>query len=62
MFTLKFDTDNTQFDDLTSGIVAVLRELATTIENSGALAVTDGGSVRDINGNTIGRWNLESHR
>lgn len=60
MFTLKFSTDNAAFDEMTDGVVATLRQVAQAIENDGRLGVTDGGSIRDVNGNTIGRWELSS--
>lgn len=52
-FTLKFDTDNAAFEDtgLAHESARILRDVADRIENGAAI-----GTVRDVNGNTIGRF------
>ncbi len=54
MFSMQFDTDNAAFDDgPATEAVRILREVADMIER-GCLGIT----LSDINGNTIGQFNL----
>lgn len=56
MLRIEFETDNDAFEDsLTSEVARILREIANKIENGDDLG---GGSVKDVNGNTIGSWEL----
>ena len=55
MFELKFKTNNAAFEDYAEQEVSrILKEIANKIENG-----LTGGKVRDINGNTIGEWDLD---
>lgn len=53
--TLKFNTDNAAFDDenLAHESSRILREVADKIES-----LSDGGTIRDINGNDIGTFDF----
>ena len=53
MFTLHFSTSNDAFDDCPEECVRILREIANALRHGQA-----DGAVRDINGNTIGKWEL----
>jgi hypothetical protein len=59
MFNLKFETDNDAFGDSFASrsdeCARILREIAETL--SGKYA-EDCGTIRDANGNSIGRWVL----
>jgi hypothetical protein len=56
LFTLTIETDNAAFNDGGNAEVArLLREVAERVEDS-----TTDGTVKDINGNTVGVW--ASHR
>lgn len=51
-FTLSFDCENAAFsDDAALEIARILREIANRVENG-----TSGGTIRDINGNLIGKY------
>lgn len=51
-FILSFDTDNAAFeDDPFAEIARVLRATAEKVEDR-----NDMGTIRDLNGNTIGDW------
>ena len=55
MFTLKFKTDTAAFDLYPSTEVAsILAEVQKQIEYHGEME----GTIRDVNGNTIGEWEL----
>ena len=62
-FTLKIDTDNAAFYDDSDGdafdpgpeLARIFRELADQVEEGDLYAE---GAVRDVNGNTVGRWTL----
>jgi len=55
MFELKFKTNNATFEDYVEQEVSrILKEIANKIENG-----STGGKVKDINGNTIGEWDLD---
>lgn len=55
MFTLTIETGNAAFgDDPTSEVAAILTKLARQISYQDQ---TD--TVRDTNGNTVGRWTFE---
>lgn len=53
MFKLEFATDSAAFDNGNREVEAarILREIIAKME-----AGSEGGPVRDLNGNTIGRW------
>jgi len=52
MFTLRFDTDNAVFEEsFASECARILREVADKLEEG-----DDNGAIRDINGNSIGKW------
>ena len=55
MFTMTFETSNVAFDDeeLLPECADILREIANQIDNAAA-----DGNIRDVNGNTIGRWEI----
>ncbi len=55
-FKAEFDTDNAAFDDAPASEAArILREIARKIEQGEDLG---GGKIKDVNGNTIGHWEL----
>jgi hypothetical protein len=54
-FTLEFDMDNAAFDEGNDEAPRILRKLAGTIEDFSA---GSGGKIRDINGNTVGHWEV----
>jgi len=57
MFKLEFSTDNAAFDDDVQGEVArILRAVADGLED-GPILNTE-RPVRDVNGNTVGSWEL----
>ncbi len=66
MFKLQFSTANSAFDTDANEIARILRELANKVERGVIIPFTDAdgtqlgvsGSIRDINGNTIGNWIL----
>ena len=59
VFTLKFDTDNAAFDgDRDGEIVRILLSTATKIESQGLSGFYE--TVRDVNGNDIGRFALKN--
>lgn len=59
VFTLKFDTDNAAFDDDRDGeIVRILHSVASRIEANGLSGFYE--TVRDVNGNDIGRFSLKN--
>jgi hypothetical protein len=52
-FGLKFSTSNSAFDGQTDAEIArILRQIADTFERGGLAE----GIIRDLNGNTIGRY------
>lgn len=57
MFTLKINTENAAFDLMATELSRILREVARKIERG-----EEPGSVRDINGNTVGFWTITSRR
>ena len=51
-FTLEIDSSNAAFDPYAvDELKRILREVADTIEVG-----SDGGNIRDVNGNTVGYW------
>lgn len=61
MFTLTIETDNAAFEEAgtTSEVARILRRLAEELESPYLHgAASAGDPVRDINGNTVGRWEL----
>lgn len=59
MFKLSFRTDNAAFDDdddddAAPEIARILRLVADSVSNG-----VKSGSIRDISGNTIGKWESE---
>ena len=63
-FTLKIDTDNAAFYDDSDGndfdpgpeLARLLRNLADTLDSPEVH--DDSGTVRDINGNRVGTWEI----
>lgn len=55
MFKLEIDTGNAAFEDEGKGyeIARILRDLAAKVENG-----ADSGSVRDLNGNKVGTFEV----
>lgn len=55
-FTLSFDMDNAAFEGDNAGTEAarILRQVAAGVENG----ATE-GKARDLNGNTVGSWEVE---
>ena len=54
MFKMEFKTGNAAFEDYAEQEISrILKEIADKVENG-----STGGKVRDINGNTIGEWDL----
>jgi hypothetical protein len=59
MFKLEFETDNAAFEtDTTAEVSHVLREIAGRIKQADATANEIIGTIRDVNGNRIGRYEL----
>lgn len=59
MFTLKIDTENAAFDDgQTDEIARILRKIADEVEHGGYYP-GQSQTVRDINGNDVGRYKLD---
>ena len=57
MFKLSFKTDNAAFDDYKTGeVYRILKELALAFECSTAIKAS--GTIRDVNGNSIGFYKL----
>jgi hypothetical protein len=55
MFTLAFNTDNEAFENAPYDEPArILRLAADAVEDA-----QESGKIRDINGNTIGRWQFD---
>lgn len=59
-FTVKFECDNAAFDgcDLAPEIVRILRSIADRVERDGPSGFFE--TVRDINGNDVGRFALKN--
>ncbi|MBS3648809.1 hypothetical protein KEU06_09345 [Pseudaminobacter sp. 19-2017] len=56
MFKMEFRTDNAAFvDDQAGEIDRIFREVAERVA-----AAEKGGTIRDSNGNRVGRWELEA--
>ena len=56
MFKLKIETGSNSFsDDCNLELARILRELANRLEFDGDAS----RSIKDTNGNTVGRWTLE---
>jgi hypothetical protein len=54
-FTLKFDMGNAAFDEQPATECArILRKVAKLVEGG-----EDGGAIHDINGNLVGRWDVD---
>lgn len=59
VFTVKFDTDNAAFEDCRDYEIArILRNIADRVERDGCSGFFE--TVRDINGNDIGRFALKN--
>ncbi len=54
MYTLKFETDNSAFEDMGEEIKRILHVAAVRVLDGESV-----GSIRDINGNRIGEWELK---
>lgn len=60
MFTLKISTANAAFDDEGQEIARILRVIAEQVLDCGHYsAVKHSQPIRDINGNTVGKWELK---
>lgn len=61
-FTLSIDLDNDAFAapaDGTGELGRTLRQLGVMFDDSAStLAALEGGKVRDVNGNTVGAWQV----
>jgi hypothetical protein len=66
-FTLEINLENAAFevegheqDEAVNGfeIARILNRLAKLAESSGPMREGDGGKLRDVNGNTCGRWQI----
>lgn len=57
MFTLKINTANEAFDN--AEIARILRAIAQTIEEYPSANLKTERAIRDINGNTVGKWELK---
>jgi hypothetical protein len=57
MFTLEIETDNSAFSDGDKGreLARILRKIASIIETDGR---ADRRRVLDINGNSVGKWEV----
>lgn len=57
-FTLTIDTDNAAFEDAdrNTELARILRKTAKALEDYPNFLA---GNVRDLNGNTVGRWELK---
>lgn len=58
MLTVKIETDNEAFEDGARGpeLARILRKIAARVDDLGSLA--DGGKVMDVNGNSVGHWEV----
>ncbi len=58
MFTVKIETDNEAFSGSARGLelARALLKIAARLEDLGSLS--DGGKVFDINGNSVGHWEV----
>jgi hypothetical protein len=57
IFTVSIDVSNATFDDHEE-LGRILRELANRVDRDGAM-LGETGSLRDVNGNTVGGWQLQ---
>lgn len=56
MFRLEFETDNNAFvEDAHGEIARILTGVAMDL-SEGRASLEDGGNIRDVNGNTVGKW------
>lgn len=53
-FKLNFTTDNAAFENLEDEVLYILRETANRIERAGLSSVCE--TIRDSNGNDVGRY------
>lgn len=63
MFTLNISTDNAAFTENPAAEVArILSDVAhyLTAGHGGYGIRSDDGGMRDLNGNTVGRWHLDA--
>lgn len=60
-FTLTIDCDNDAFafNDLATELARIVGKVAQDIDDDG-IGIDPTGTVRDINGNTVGRWEIVS--
>ena len=56
-FRLLVDLDNAAFEDPTE-LARIVRSVADSPDIASMAAMRDGVSLRDINGNTVGRWQV----
>jgi hypothetical protein len=57
MFSLKIATDNSAFEHPPTEIARILTKLAEKLNSREIMPYPgDGGTLRDLNGNTVGSW------
>ena len=59
-FKLEIDIDNASFEDLGEGreITNILNNIINKIEHIDEFSLEDKGRSRDMNGNTVGFWEI----
>lgn len=63
-FTIDFDMDNAAFDPSESAVgnvpevTRILRKLAALLDNVDVLMDQNGGMLFDVNGNSVGSWDV----
>ena len=63
-FTLDIDMSNAAFDTSENGVgnvpevTRILRKLAALLDNVDVLTDQNGGTLFDVNGNSVGSWDV----
>lgn len=57
-FTLTIDCDNAAFEDDDSELARIIRDVAKRVEGLSTTAAFE-GTASDINGNTVGKFEME---
>jgi hypothetical protein len=57
-FSLSFNMDGAAFDGGVDEVVRILHDVAAALDYRGAVGVPDSDPIVDVNGNTIGRWDV----
>ena len=63
-FIIDFDMDNAAFDTSENGVgnvpevTRILRKLAALLDNVDVLTDQNGGTLFDVNGNSVGSWDV----